>query len=192
MIHNSNFSVHEVLLEHSHILGDCCCPVTKSCLTLHDPMDAACQASLPISRSLFKLMSIWVGDAIQPSHPFYVICPGYFSNLSSCSYGLHSPSSSHTGPWLIPKHARPHPALTTTTALSLPPEVYTNEKKSEKSPPTHPSVSIPFLIFFTALHPWHVPGLHIACLHLPHLEYEFHESWNTALIPAAFNIVDAQ
>ena len=114
MIHNSNFTVHEVLLEHSHTLGDCCCcPVTKSCLTLHDRMDAAQQACLPISSSLFRLMSIWVGEAIQPSHPFYVICPGCFSNLRSCSSGLHSLCSS---PWLIPKHARPRPSLTTTTA----------------------------------------------------------------------------
>ena len=80
----------------------------------------------------------------------YVICPGCFSDLRSCSSGPHSPYSSHTGPWLIPKHARPRPSLTTTTAPSLPPEVYTNERKSEKSPPTHPSVSVPFLIFFMA------------------------------------------
>ena len=152
MIHNSNFSVCGVLLEHSHTLGDCCCcPVTKSRLTLCDPTDAAHQASLPISWSLFKLMSIWVGEAIQPSHPFYVICPGYFSNLRSCGSGLHSLYSSHTGPWLIPKHTRPRSSLITTTAPPLPPEVYTIEKKSEKSPATHPSVSVPFLIFFMAL-----------------------------------------
>ena len=41
------------------------------------PWTATCQASLSItnSRNLLKLMSIWVGDAIQPSHPLSAPSP---------------------------------------------------------------------------------------------------------------------
>ena len=47
------------------------------------PWTAAHLASLPItnSQSLLKLMSIWVGDAIQPSHPLSSPSPPAF-NLS--------------------------------------------------------------------------------------------------------------
>ena len=49
------------------------------------PWTAACQASLSftISRSLLKLMSIWVSDAIQPSHPLLSPSPPII-NLSQC------------------------------------------------------------------------------------------------------------
>ena len=40
-------------------LGCCCCSITKSCLTLRNPVIAACQAPLSIvSQSLLKFMSI--------------------------------------------------------------------------------------------------------------------------------------
>ena len=46
-------------------------PKSKSCQIFATPCTTACQASLffIISQSLLKLMSHWVGDAIQPSHP---------------------------------------------------------------------------------------------------------------------------
>ena len=49
----------------------CCCSVAKLCLTLAIPWTAAHQASLSftISQNLLKLMTHWVSDVIQPSHP---------------------------------------------------------------------------------------------------------------------------
>ena len=51
-----------------------CCSVTKSCLTLCDPMDCTCQASLSfrISSSRLKLMSI--GSVMPPNH-LILCCP---------------------------------------------------------------------------------------------------------------------
>ena len=48
--------------------------VTQSCLTLHDPITTACQASLFItnSRSLPKLMSI---ESVMPSNHLIFYCP---------------------------------------------------------------------------------------------------------------------
>ena len=45
----------------------------KSCLTLCDPMEAACQASLsfPVSRSLLKLMSF---ESVMPSNHLILCC----------------------------------------------------------------------------------------------------------------------
>ena len=51
---------------------NCISSVAQSCLTLCNSMDCSThRASLSItnSRSLLKLMSIWVGDAMQPSQP---------------------------------------------------------------------------------------------------------------------------
>ena len=69
------------------ISGCCCCSVAQLCLTLCDPMDAACQASLSftISRSLFKLISI---ESVIPSnhlvlcHPL-VLLPSIFPSIRS-------------------------------------------------------------------------------------------------------------
>ena len=51
-----------------------CCSVTKSCLTLCDPMDYSTQASLSftISWSLLKLMSI---ESVMPSNHLILCCP---------------------------------------------------------------------------------------------------------------------
>ena len=51
--------------------------VAQSCLTLCDPMTAACQASLSftISQSLLKLMSI---DLVIPSNHLILCCPLLF------------------------------------------------------------------------------------------------------------------
>ena len=59
----------------------CCCLVAQSCLIFATPWIAARQASLSftISQSLLKLVSIWVGDAIQPSHPLLSPSPPAFS-----------------------------------------------------------------------------------------------------------------
>ena len=48
-----------------------CCSVSKSCLTLHDPMDCSRPGS-SVLHYLLELAQIhvhWVGDAIEPSHP---------------------------------------------------------------------------------------------------------------------------
>ena len=52
----------------------CCCSVTKSCLTLCDPVDYSTQASLAftISWSLLKLMSI---ESVMPSNHLILCCP---------------------------------------------------------------------------------------------------------------------
>ena len=61
-----------------------CCSVTKSCLTLCDPMDC----SVPVSSVLHYLSKFaqipdqWVGDVIQPSHPLSPPSPPT-PNLSS-------------------------------------------------------------------------------------------------------------
>ena len=49
----------------------CCCSVTKSCLTLCDPMDCSI-SGFPLLHHLLEFVQIhvqWVGDAIQPSRP---------------------------------------------------------------------------------------------------------------------------
>ena len=49
----------------------CCCSVTKSCLTLGDPMDCS-KPGFPVLHYLPKFAQIhvhWVSDVIQPSHP---------------------------------------------------------------------------------------------------------------------------
>ena len=54
----------------------CCCSVSKSCLTLCDPITAARQATLSftISRSLLKLMSI---ESVIPSS-YLILCHPLF------------------------------------------------------------------------------------------------------------------
>ena len=93
----------------------CCCSVTKSCLTLCDPVDYSTQASLAftISWSLLKLMSI---ESVMPSNHL-ILCllllpPSIFSSIRvfSNESALHirwpkywsfsfniSPSSEHPG-----------------------------------------------------------------------------------------------
>ena len=51
--------------------SSCCCSVTKSCLTLCDPMDYS-MPGFPVLHYLLEFAQIhghWVDDAIQPSHP---------------------------------------------------------------------------------------------------------------------------
>ena len=60
----------------------CCCSVTKSCLTLCDPMDCTvCQATLSFtnSQSLLKLMYI---ELVMPSNHLTFCCPLPTVNLS--------------------------------------------------------------------------------------------------------------
>ena len=48
----------------------CCCSVTKSCLTLYDPIDCS-TLGFPVLHYLLEFAQThvhWVGDAIQPSH----------------------------------------------------------------------------------------------------------------------------
>ena len=60
------------------------CSVTKSCLTLYDPMDFS-TAGFPIPHRLPELAQVhvcWISDAVQPSHPLPPSPPFVF-NLSS-------------------------------------------------------------------------------------------------------------
>ena len=62
----------------------CCCSVTKSCLTLCNPMDCS-TPGFPVLHHLLEFAQIhvhWVGGAIQPSHPLLPSCPFAF-NLPS-------------------------------------------------------------------------------------------------------------
>ena len=57
------------------------CSVTKSCLTLCDPMDCR-TPGFPVLHSLSEFAQIyvhWVGDAIQPSHPLPPSSPFAFN-----------------------------------------------------------------------------------------------------------------
>ena len=60
-----------LLVQGPHFENHCCCSVTKSCLTLCNPMDY----SMPGLSVLHYHLEFawthahWVGDAIQPSHP---------------------------------------------------------------------------------------------------------------------------
>ena len=59
-----------------------CCLVTKSCLTLCNPMDGS-MPGLPVLHYLPEFAQThvcWVGDAIQPSHPLSSSSPAF--NLS--------------------------------------------------------------------------------------------------------------
>ena len=58
----------------------CCCSVTKSCLTLCNPMDCS-MPGFPVLHYLPELAQThihWVGDAIQPSHPLLSLSPPAF------------------------------------------------------------------------------------------------------------------
>ena len=59
--------------------------VAQSCLTLCDPMTAACQASLSFTISEFAQTHVhWFGDSIQPSHslPSLILLPSIFPSIS--------------------------------------------------------------------------------------------------------------
>ena len=59
----------------------CCCSVTKSCLTLCDPMNYS-TSGFPVLHYLpefAKTHVCWVGDANQPSHPLSSPSPSAFS-----------------------------------------------------------------------------------------------------------------
>ena len=61
----------------------CCCSVTKSCLTLHDPMNRS-TSSFRVPHHLLEFAQVnvhWVSDAIQPSHPLLSPSPSAY-NLS--------------------------------------------------------------------------------------------------------------
>ena len=66
--------------------------VTRSCPTLCDPMDCACQASLSITNS-WSLLKLKVSDAIQPSHP--LSCPSPALSLAQNQDLFQWVSSSH-------------------------------------------------------------------------------------------------
>ena len=55
----------------------CCCSVTRSCLTLCDPMECS-TPGLPVPHHLLKFAQVHVhciGDAIQPFHPLMPSSP---------------------------------------------------------------------------------------------------------------------
>ena len=63
--------------------GFCCCwSVSKSCLTLCNPMDCS-MPGLPVTHHLLEFAQVhvhWISDAIQPSHP--LLSPSPAVNLS--------------------------------------------------------------------------------------------------------------
>ena len=62
-------------------LGYHCCSVTKSCLTLCDPMNCS-TLGFPVLQYLLEFTQVhvhWVGDAIQPSPPLPPSSPFIFS-----------------------------------------------------------------------------------------------------------------
>ena len=88
-----------------------CCPVTKSCLSLCDPMDCS-TPGFPVLHCLPEFAQThvhWVGDAIQPSRPLSPPSPSIFPIFSSesalhirvpkyCSFSFSiSPSKEYSG-----------------------------------------------------------------------------------------------
>ena len=73
-----------------------CCSVTKSCLTLCDPMDCSKPGfPVPYHHPEFVHFHIyWISDAIQPSHPLLPSSPCAF-NLSQLQGLFQSISCSH-------------------------------------------------------------------------------------------------
>ena len=62
---------HLVLLRTTTYFGFCCCPVTKSCPTLCEPMDCS-TPGLPDLHYVLEFAQIhvhWITDSIQTPHP---------------------------------------------------------------------------------------------------------------------------
>ena len=63
----------------------CCCSITKSCLTLCDPMDCS-TPGFPVLHYLLEFAQThiyWVSDTIQPSHPpsSLLLLPSVFPSI---------------------------------------------------------------------------------------------------------------
>ena len=81
--------------QQGNVNRNCCCLVTKSCLTLCNPMDCS-MAVLPVLHHLQEFAQVhvhWIGDAIQPSHPLSPSSPAF--NLSQHRGLFQWVSSSH-------------------------------------------------------------------------------------------------
>ena len=84
------------LLQWNYLYHNCCCSVTKSCLTLCDPMNCS-TPGFPVLRYLLEFAQTHVhrvSDAIQPSHPLLSPSPLAFS-LSQHQGLFQWVSSSH-------------------------------------------------------------------------------------------------
>ena len=75
----------------------CCCSVTKSCLTVCDPVDCSTPGlSVPHHRLKFAQVHVhWINDTIQPSHSLLPTSPSAF-NLSQ-HQGLFQSSGQSIG-----------------------------------------------------------------------------------------------
>ena len=63
------------------VIPHCCCSITKSCLTLCDPMDCS-MPGFPVHHQLLELTQTHVhkvSDVIQPFHPLLTPSPPDFS-----------------------------------------------------------------------------------------------------------------
>ena len=72
-----NFHFLQVSLFLQCCITACCCSVTKSCLTLCDPMDFRVPG-FPVLHDLPEFAQIhvhWVSDTMQPSCPLLLPCP---------------------------------------------------------------------------------------------------------------------
>ena len=76
-------TVPEILSIQPKLIIYSCCSVTKSCLTLCDPMDwSTPDLSVPHNLPEFTQVHVhWISDVIQPSHPLLAFSPFAF-NLS--------------------------------------------------------------------------------------------------------------
>ena len=88
------------------VMLDICCSVTKSCLPLCDPMDCS-MPGFPVLHCLPEFAQthvLWVGDAIQPSHPIthFSSCPPSFpASWSFPMSWLFASGGQSTGDYLL-------------------------------------------------------------------------------------------
>ena len=78
--HDSKAPKYKTFYSRNPISYCCCCSVAKSCPTLWDPMNCS-TPGFPVLHYLLQFAQnhvCWIGDAIQPSHPF-------FAPFSSCT-----------------------------------------------------------------------------------------------------------
>ena len=85
---------------HIHIYMYYCCSVTKSCLTVYNPMDCS-MPDFPVLHCLLEFAQIhvhWIVDAIQPLYPLWPPSP-------LCVYSVASVVSDSVTLWTVARQA---------------------------------------------------------------------------------------